>query len=64
MGRRKKIVANAKPENPIATPAPPRIKGAPKLVLMMRDKKTADVHPAEVENYSRNGWAKCPKPSR
>lgn len=26
------------------------------LVLMVRDGKTADVHPDEVENYRRGGW--------
>lgn len=31
-------------------------KAAPKLVKMVRDEATADVHPAEVENYRAGGW--------
>lgn len=29
-----------------------------KLVKMERDGKSADVHPDEVENYSKFGWVK------
>ncbi len=33
-------------------------KTKPKLVKMGRDEKIADVHPDEVENFSRYGWQK------
>lgn len=39
-------------------------KAAPKLVKMKRDESgpaphSADVHPAEVENYAAAGWEKA-----
>lgn len=32
------------------------------LVKMIKDGKTADVHPNEVENYKQGDWVEAPKP--
>jgi hypothetical protein len=58
MSRRNKNQSNAKPQDIVATPAP--IGDKPDTVPMVRDGKLADVHPAEVDNYARYGWVKCP----
>lgn len=40
-------------------PKPEEPKVETKLVRMVRDGLTADVHPAEVENYAAGGWEKA-----
>lgn len=39
--------------------AAPKADSGPKLVKMVRDGKSADVHPDEVENYAVGGWVKA-----
>ena len=60
MSRRNKLQSNAKPQDIVATPAPVIERAKPDTVPMVRDGKLADVHPAEVDNYARYGWVKCP----
>jgi hypothetical protein len=36
----------------------PKSEEGTKLVRMVRDGKTADVHPDEVDNFAAGGWVK------